>query len=99
MGVRYTQYSRSMLNSSWPDRWKIRLRTLADGQPHPSAQIPTLSYTAEPELGDSLDWWAFSITGSRLAFFCRCSSAPEVTAQLAVWDWNTGEILLVRFIS
>jgi hypothetical protein len=64
------------------------------GGSHPRARTPVLSCTL-PELGGFPDEWKISITRSRLAFFFICSDTPTTTAQLTVWDWTTGEILLV----
>lgn len=72
----------------------IRLGTLVDGKPHPSAQTPVLFLTCEP--GSSDDHWNISISGSRLAFF---SVWFGYKTQLVVWDWQAGEILLVCSIS
>ena len=88
---------RSVLNLSCLDRWEIQLKTMFDGKPHPSAQTPVLPYVSVRELG--FDSWEISITGSRLALICMFYDGSGVTAQLVVWDWNTGEILLVHFTS
>jgi len=73
-------------------KWKIQLNTLDDGKPHPSAQIPVLYCRFEPEFG-SFDDLELHITSSRLAFLCVLYDI-KITAQLVVWDWKTGEILL-----
>ena len=100
MGVRYLQRPQGVLNSSfWPNRWKIQLRNLNNGEPHPSAQTPVLSFMfREPEIDIDLDRCQMSITSSRLAFLCTPFETPIATAQLTVWDWTTGEILFVRHI-
>lgn len=75
------------------DRRTIRLYTLNNGSPHPSARTGVLLYTFEVSAGRHpiLD---MSITGSKLAIFSGSSSAP--TTELVVWDWTTGQVMLVR---
>jgi hypothetical protein len=67
---------------------------LDDGESHPSAQSPGLSYTFG-ELGSYFNDWQMSITSSRLALLCICIDSDFFPAQLIVWDWTTGDILLV----
>ena len=99
MGVRYLQRPRGVLNSPLPDRWKIQLRTLNGGQPHPSAQTAVLSYTFEFEVDIEFDRCRMTITSSRLAFLCATFESPIPTGQLTVWDWTTGEVLFVCCVS
>ena len=82
------------MDSLWSDRWKIQLRTLSDGEPHPSAQTADLCYTFEPESAP-FDGWKISITSSRLALLLLRFYPTE---KLIVWDWTTGEILLARWV-
>ena len=95
VGVRYIRCSRDAPNSSQLDRWKIQLRTLDDGEPHPSARTAVLSFAFELHPSRRRTGTGnLSITSSRLAFFCS-HSGPTKT-KVIVWDWTTGEILLVR---
>ena len=48
------------------------MTTLSDGEPHPAAQIETLSYTFAPWLRDWRGDLEASITGTRLAFLGGC---------------------------
>ena len=65
---------------------------MSDGEPHPTARIPVLSYNFAP--GDP---WAqgksITIPSSRLALLREVFS--ELVTQLIVWNWITGEMLLV----
>lgn len=88
------------LNSPWLDRWKIQLRTLSGGEPHPSARTADLCYDYFPEYCNSAEdcEMSLSITSSRIAFFCTLSGTPYITGKLIVWDWTTGDILVVRCV-
>ena len=77
-----------------PYRWKIHLRTMSDGEPHPAAQTTVLSYTFATGAGCIPDVQDTSITDSRLAVLRGLSHVH--TGQIVVWDWTTGQILLVR---
>jgi hypothetical protein len=70
---------------------------MEDGEPHPSAQTPVLSYTFA-EFGSFFNEWQMSITSSRLALLCVCLDSYFIPAQLIVWDWITGDILLVGLL-
>ena len=65
---------------------------MSDGEPHPAARVPVLSYTFPHD-----DPWvlesSITITSSRLALLREVSS--ERVTQLIVWNWITGEMLLV----
>ena len=61
-----------------------------DGEPHPAARTKILSYTFAP---GRLYVLKTSITSSRLALLGEVSG--ERATQLIVWDWITGEMLLV----
>ena len=68
---------------------------MSDGEPHPAAQTQVLSSTFAPAVGDLVDIFLnMSITGSRLALL-RGVYGVGIT-QAVVWDWTTGQILLVR---
>lgn len=67
----------------------INLTTLSDGEPHPSARVKVLSYAFA-----HTDFLEASITGSRLAVLR--GDLWTLTAQVVVWDWITGQIVLVR---
>ena len=72
----------------------MHLRTLRDGEPHPAAQTAVLSYTFATGDGGLPDVQDMSITDSRLAVLRSFSYIR--TGQIVVWDWTTGQILLVR---
>ena len=76
-------------------RWNIHLRKMNDGDPHPSAREKVLSCALA--LG-RLGVLEMSITNSRLAFLGEAVSREHGT-QLIVWNWITGENLLVRQLS
>ena len=78
----------------WPHRLRIHLATMTDGAPHPAAQIMDLSYTFVPGYEDLFGGLDMSITGSRLAVLRWDSRIRAI--QVVVWDWTTGQILLVR---
>ena len=65
---------------------------MSNGEPHPGAQVKVLSYhfTSGGIFAEILD---LSITDSRLAALRRVSDVHA--AQAVVWDWTTGQILLV----
>lgn len=65
---------------------------MSNGEPHPNAQTQVLSYyfTSGGVFAEILD---LSITDTRLAALRRVSDVH--TAQAVVWDWTTGQILLV----
>ena len=70
------------------------MTTLNGGEPHPAAQIETLTYTFAPRDADPSGVLEASITDSRLAFL---RGIPNISVtQVVVWDWTTGQILLVR---
>ena len=75
-------------------RWIVHLRTMNDGEPHPSARAKALSSTFAP--GTDNPPWALemSITSSRLALLGAVSRGSAT--QIVVWNWVTGEMLLVR---
>ena len=67
------------------------MSTLSDGEPHPSARVKVLSYAFA-----DIDFLEASITGSRLAVLREGQTIPVSVAQVVVWDWMSGQILLVR---
>ena len=72
---------------------------MSDGEPHPSAKNPVLIYALEQELGLSLDSKNISMTSSRLASLGVCFCNPAPAGEIIVWDWITGEVLMVRYSS
>ena len=64
-----------------------------DREPRPTAKTRALSYTFAPENGSPINILEMSITGCRLAVLRGASD--EHIAQVVVWDWITGQILLV----
>ena len=73
---------------------RVHLCTLNDGEPHPCARVKVLSYTFASGNGVQVEAVKISITGSRLAVLKRVSDIPMT--RVVVWDWMTGQILLVR---
>lgn len=74
----------------------INLRTITDGLPHPKAQKNVIKYDlgatfAGSEWGDELH-----INGSRLGVVFRPVDPEDNGFSVVVWDWTTGEIVLVR---
>jgi hypothetical protein len=65
-----------------------------DGKPHPLAQSPVLPCTFKFE--PCFEECQILITRSRLVL---CLDTPNITAHLIVWDWITGNILLVRTVT
>ena len=76
-------------------RWTIHLRTMSNGEPHPTARAHILSYNFAPEINGGIPWILEpSVKGSRLVLLREMSSEPKT--QIVVWNWITGEMLLVR---
>ena len=68
---------------------------MSNGEPHPAAQTKVLSSTSAPAVGGLVGIYLnMSITGSRLALL-RAPYGVGI-ATVVVWDWTTGQILLVR---
>jgi len=67
---------------------------MSDGEPHPAAQTAVLSYIFALDSEPFTKTIDISITSSRLALMRGIYS--ENRGQVAVWDWTTGQILLVR---
>ena len=73
----------------------ISIRTMTDGLPHPRAHQHVIKYNlgatfATPEWGDELH-----INGSRLGVVFRPVDPEDNRFSVVVWDWTTGEIVLV----
>jgi len=68
---------------------------MSDGEPHPAAQTAVLFYNF-PSGGRSFaDILDASITCSKLAVLKGTSDGDIAEGQVVVWDWTTGQILLV----
>lgn len=72
----------------------ITLRTMSDGSLHPGAQqqVITLGLSfASP------GWWGeLHINNSRLGVVFRPTDPEDNRFSVVVWNWTTGEMLLVR---
>ena len=66
---------------------------MSDGKSHPSARTKVLSHTFAPGNDDTPRVLKSSITSSRLALLGNLSGV--YVTQLTVWNWITGEMLLV----
>ena len=62
---------------------------MSEGVPHPSA----LKKTIESKIGSTILSASLSITDHRLASLVE--TLPAEAFQLDVWDWKTGDLLLV----
>jgi hypothetical protein len=71
----------------------ITFQTMTDGSPHPRAQKRIISLSlsfASPE------WWGeLHINGSRLGAVFRPADPDDNRFSVVVWNWTTGEIVLV----
>jgi len=68
---------------------------MSDGEPHPAAQTAVLFYNF-PSGGHSFsEILDASITSSRLAVLKGISDDDIAEGRVVVWDWTTGQILLV----
>ena len=71
---------------------ELRLMTMSEGVPHPSA----LKKTIESNKGTTGVGVSLSISSHRLASMVEHYEAN--TFPLSIWDWRTGELLFVRKI-
>jgi len=65
----------------------VHLRTLSNGEDHPAARCPTLSYSRRDTRVDRISF--VSVTSSRLAILMRLQDGRHVV----IWDWRSGETL------
>jgi len=72
--------------------WKIHLRNMSDGAPHPAARRPTLSYTFALSRFGGPETKEMAVTSSRLVVLRATGRTDE--AQVVVWDWRTGQVLM-----
>lgn len=74
----------------------IILRTMTDGLPHPKAKQQVINYDLSPEFVSS-EWCdELHINGSRLGVVFRPTDPEDNRFSVIVWDWTTGEVVLVR---
>ena len=73
---------------------RIHLCTFNDGEPHPRARVKVLFCTFAPGNGTYVEAVGASVASSRLAVLRKVSDVS--VTQVVVWDWVTGQILLVR---
>ena len=65
------------------------------GLPHPKAHQQTITYDLDPSFS-SPEWWGeLHINGSRLGVVFRPVDPEDNRFSVVVWDWITGEIVLV----
>jgi hypothetical protein len=74
--------------------YALHLWSMTTGQPHPAAENPILSYPRTSEINTEADVYSVSITNSRLAVLIENRKTGE-GVKMVVWDWRTGNILLV----
>ena len=73
----------------------ITLRTLTDGLPHPKAQRHIIGYSLGATF-TSYEWYTEThINGSRLGVVFRPTDPDDSGFSVVVWDWTTGEMVLV----
>ena len=74
----------------------IALRTMTDGLPHPKAQQHIIKYDMNATLASS-EWCdELHINESRLGVVFRPGDSEDNRFSVVVWNWTTGEIVLVR---
>ena len=74
----------------------ITLRTMTDGLPHPKAQRHIIGYNLGASFA-SREWYdEMHINGSRLGVVFRPTDPEDNRFSVVVWNWMTGEIVLVR---
>lgn len=72
----------------------ITLRTMTDGLPHPNARQQVIT-TGVPFA--SPEWWGeLYINSSRLGVVFRPVDPDDNRFSVIVWNWRTGELVLVR---
>jgi hypothetical protein len=74
--------------------YALHLWSMASGQPHATAENPTISCPRKLETNARTEVYSVSVTNSRLALLL---GNPNITegVRMLVWDWRTGELLLV----
>lgn len=73
----------------------VILRTMADGSPHPKTRQKIITHKLDPSLASS-EWWGEPcLNGSRLGIVFRPIDPDDNRFSVVVWDWTTGEIVLV----
>ena len=74
----------------------IHLRTMTDGLPHPKAQQHAIKFDLSATIASS-EWCdELHINGSRLGVVFRPTDLEDNGFSVVVWNWTTGEIVLVR---
>ena len=66
----------------------VYLWSMTTGRPHPDAQLTSFRW---PTTDDRAGVHSISITNSRLAMI----TGPIFNPWVVIWDWRTGQILLV----
>ena len=74
----------------------ITLRTMTDGLPHPNARQHVIGYKLDASFA-CYEWYdEMHINGSRLGVVFRPTDPEDNRFSVAVWNWTTGEMVLVR---
>jgi len=74
----------------------IHLRTMTDGLPHPKAQKHVIKYDLSATFASSKWCEELHINGSRFGVVFRPTDLEDNRFFVVVWNWTTGEIVLVR---
>jgi hypothetical protein len=73
----------------------ITLRSMTDGLPHPKAQRQVIRYDLCAPFS-SHEWWGeLHINGSRVGVVFRPADAEDNRFAVVVWNWTTGDMVLV----
>ena len=71
----------------------VTIRTMKDGLPHPKAQRQVITSRT---VFASDEWCAqLYLNGSRLGVVFKPSDPADSRFSVVVWDWTTGELVLV----
>ena len=68
---------------------------MTDGLPHPKAQRQVINYDLGASFSSSEWWGELYINASRLGVVFRPADPEDNNFSVAVWDWTSGEIVLV----
>jgi len=76
----------------------ITLRTMTDGLPHPKAQRNIIHHNLGATFA-SFEWCGeLHVNGSRLGVVFRPTDLEDNRFSVVVWNWMTGETVLVRLL-
>ena len=84
--------TRSLVSDT--DSYRVHIRSATTGGPHPFAARPLLSLTRDSDVANDC-YYNLATYGSVIGMVF-CSDAVDTTDQLFMYNWRTGEYLLVR---